>query len=315
MSHELSIREDGTVEAAFAGKVPWHGLGKMVLDRMTPHEGLTYANLLWKVKVVELFYHEEHDFREVRIPDTRAIIREDNGEYFGTVGPRFTPVQNEEQAEFLTALVGEGGTVECVGALFDGRKIFWTVKCPNELIIGGEDKIDKYIILVNGHDGSLAFTCFWSPVRVVCNNTLRAAIRGSSNEQSVRFRHTTNVQNKVDEARKILSIADQYYIDLASQFEKMIDFKISDEFFTGYTMKLFDDKEDTRNIVASNYRGERQTGTLWGAYNAVTQYADHQMRFRGKENREDKRFESVVYGPGHKLKQRAFDLCMTAIRS
>jgi len=237
----------------------------------------------------------------------------DNGEYFGTVGTRFKPIQNEEQAAFLESLVGEGNTVECVGALFGGRKVFWTVKCPSHMMIGGEDRIDQYLILVNGHDGSVGFVCFWSPIRVVCNNTVRAAMRGMKSEQAVRFKHTTNIMDRIDDARKTLEIGNQYFTDLANHFERFVDYKISDGVFKDYTKVLFDDKEDIRNIITTNYRAEQQTGTLWGAYNAVTQYADHQMRFRGKENREAKRFESVVYGPGQRLKQKAFDLCIRAV--
>jgi len=308
MSHELSIREDGTVEAAFAGKVPWHGLGVQVQENMTVNEALDLANLRWAVAVEKLFYSiRVGEYTEV--PDKRAVIRMDNGEYFGTVGTRFKPIQNEEQADFLNALVGEGNVVECVGALFGGRKVFWTVKCPEDLMIGGEDRINQYIILANGHDGTIGFTCFWSPIRVVCNNTLRAALSGRNSDYSVRFKHTTNIDNRLEIARETLGIANRYFLDLANHFESFLEYKISDEDFKDYTKNLFGDKEDTRNIIAANYQAERHPGTLWAAYNAVTQHADHQMKFRGKENREAKRFESVMYGAGYRLKQKAFDLC------
>ena len=309
MAHELEER-NGVIEAAFAGQKPWHGLGRMVDEHMTTEEALDLAHLRWKIKLCNLYYDPKSDEvlgESVPVPDTRAIVREDTGEYFGTVGMRYTPIQNEDQAAFIAALTGDGNVVECCGALFGGRKVFWTVKCPTELLIGGEDHIEKYLIVVNGHDGSLGFTVFWSPIRVVCNNTLRAALDGKG-EQVVRLKHTNNVHDRVDDARKTLGIAEDYFNQVGERFESFLTCKINPEDFLGYTEKLFGDKEDTRNIVKTNYQAENQTGTMWGAYNAVTQYADHQMRFRGQVGREEKRFESVLYGPGFKLKKRAFDL-------
>ena len=311
MSHELEER-NGVIEAAFAGQKPWHGLGQMVGENMTVNEALDAAHLRWKIRLLDLQYELNFD-NLVTVPDTRAIIRVDTGEYFGTVGVRYTPIQNEEQAAFIEALTGEGNVVECCGALFGGRKTFWTVKCPTELLIGGEDRIEKYLIVANGHDGSLGFTVFWSPIRVVCNNTLRAALGNSKGEQCIRFKHTNNVHDRIEEARKTLGIAEDYFNQIGEKFESFLTYKINPEEFLGYTKKLFGDKEDTRNIVTANYQAERHQGTLWGAYNAVTQYADHQMRFRGQEGKEAKRFESVMYGPGFRLKREAFKLANTLV--
>jgi len=315
MAHELEER-NGVIEAAFAGQKPWHGLGQMVKEHMTTDEALDLAHLRWRIMLLDLQYTlpdnavpdalYEGDYTRT-IPDTRAIIREDTGEYFGTVGNRYTPIQNEDQAAFIQALIGDGNVVECCGALFGGRKVFWTVKCPTELLIGGEDRIEKYLIIVNGHDGSIGFTVFWSPIRVVCNNTLRAALDGKG-EQIVRLKHTNNVHDRVDDARKTLGIAEDYFNQVGEKFESFLTCKINPGDFLAYTEKLFGDKEDTRNIVKTNYQAENQQGTMWGAYNAVTQFADHQMRFRGTVGREEKRFESVLYGPGFKVKKRAFEL-------
>ena len=255
----------------------------------------------------------------VKVPDKVAVHRGDNGLYLGTVGHDWVPVQNEEQARFIDALTGQGAAVvECVGALRDGRRIFWTVKVPGELTLANGDKIQKYLIVCNGHDGSLAFRAFWSPVRVVCSNTLNISFRDA--KDGIALFHRSKVTDHLEEARKLLGLADDYYTKLEGKFGALLDKAFTDAEFKLYVDEVIPptakDKEkddgytkleqESRSAIVNNFYhgvGHEMAGrTAWGAYNAVTEYLDHQKDYTS----ESRKFENLLIGGSKEVQQRAY---------
>jgi len=326
MAHELSIQKNGTVEAMFANHVaPWHGLGAMVDGAKSPLKALEIAHMNWTVTKAPLHVGK------FEVQDKAAIIRTDNGDYLGTVGTDYQPIQNKEQAEFVEALCGEGNAVvECCGALRQGRRQFWTVKVPGELIIGNADKIENYMIVANGHDGSLAFRAFWSPIRVVCQNTLNIALKGA--KEGVTIYHTKNAGDRVNDARRVLGIANEYYARMGETFTQMLEKEMSNAEFKLYADDVLQLKdipsseipEQTRKVrtqLIQNFNegvGVDLAGnSVWGAYNAVTEFVSHQRQTRGKSlstsERQEKSFENIFFGTGKDLNQRAFDKALALV--
>jgi len=322
MAHELSI-VDGVTEMFYAGERPWHGLGQGVEEAQTADEALRLAHLDWDVIQSPIYYHAGEDQSAdsaTKIEDRVANIRSDNHGYLGTVGSKYTPIQNSHAFAFMDELVGSGEAVfETAGAIKEGRRVWITAKLPQKLVIGDEN-IEKYLVLVNGHDGMLSFRAFWSPIRVVCNNTLRAALDGA--RDGVRYSHTVNIRNRVDEARRVLKLANAYYDDIGTAFEAMMMEPMSEydagDFFEWLVPLQEDAKKPAwgkriQNQLRMNFvngRGADMAGkTVWGAYNAVTEYTSHQLRFRGTETERDSRehrFNSVLLGNGYELQKRAF---------
>lgn len=326
MAHELTIRVGGEVE--FAANVerglPWHGLGQRVDHDMTLWEAYQKARLDWTVEQRELLFPGTDGFETV--PDRVGNVRSDTGTYLGTVGKNWTPIQNHEACEFVEALVGEGAAVvDCCGSIREGRRVFWTIKVPGDMIVG-EDRIDQYMIVSNGHDGSLAFRLFWSPVRVVCSNTLALSLGKRRNEDGIALRHTPNIATRIEEARRALALTTVHYETLAEQFDRLVRAPITDSEVSEYFAALVPDNSKaannsrTANIrtqLAVNYHSPREghvRGTWWGVYNAVAEYASHQMTVRNatEENRQESRFNSVLFGSARKLQQDAFDRALVA---
>jgi phage/plasmid-like protein (TIGR03299 family) len=54
--------------------------------------------------------------------------------------------------------------------------------------------------------------------------------------------------------------------------------------------------------IVDNFERDPAKGTAWGAYNAVSQYVDHQAKYKTDENR----LNSVWFGSGDDLKQKAY---------
>ena len=329
MAHELSINAEGKAEAMFAGEKPWHGLGTMVDGLKTPEQALDLASLRWTADRAPLYLHGPT--KPLQIPDKDAIIRSDTGAYLGTVGKHWVPVQNEEQAEFIAALTGTGeAVVECAGALRGGKRIFWTCKMPGTVKVTDGDEIEKYLILANGHDGHLAFRAFWSPIRVVCMNTLNAALDGV--KEGVVVYHRLDAKHRVEQARKILGIAGGYYSKLGETFKQMLAVSIGEAGFKSYLEEVFpieleEGKKPTkatiraRALVTENFqhgRGSEIAGqTVWGAYNAVTEFLDHQKQNGSKEESAEERlaskFEAVLLGGSKDVQQKAFNAALALV--
>lgn len=195
MSHNLD-RSGNFVHFADSRADAWHQLGQQVGHAMTAAEAFEAAGLAgWNVRKMPLVIPQEPVLTldgvttppPLTVPDSWATVRNNpiTGavDYLGVVGTKYTPVQNEESARVLDAIVDEAGGAryETGGALDGGRKTFLTMKLPTSMILDGidgqSDRTDWYVVALNSHDGSSAFRLLVTGVRIVCQNTQEAAIR------------------------------------------------------------------------------------------------------------------------------------------
>lgn len=321
MAHEITIRKDGKVEAAFAMEKPWHGLGILTPELMDPAEALRLANMDWTVSLSPIQTIQE--FGGVRMDAFRAVIRDDNLLPLGIVSKGYKPVQNAEQVDIIRTLIGEGLSVSACGTLFDGKKSFWTCRVPENLILSDGDSIERYLILSNGHDGMTSLQIYWSPIRVVCNNTLMASLRGITTKVSIK--HTQNVSSRIEEARAVLGLAQVYYSKLGESFNVMKSKPMDvDQFINSLLYPVFEVKEEEKKEIGKrkmekfekvidNFESAAgHEGTVFGGYNAITYFTSHQQvtdDLRGKDANE-RRFESVTKGVGKEINDRAYTRAM-----
>ena len=291
--HEISINQGGEAEAVFAGKPAWHGLGESVPEHVTVWAALEQAQLNWTVDQVPILRRQDASEQPTLIDTHVANVRSDDGRLLGVVGKDYVPIQHAEQATFIEALLGEGeGIVECLGALREGRRQFWTIRLPGNFQVGERDHIKRYLIATNGHDGTLAFRVFWSSVRVVCSNTLSIALRDAPS--GVALRHTSKVKERIDEARHVLGLADAHYRRLGETFEELASVEIGDREAEAFMARVFPfppkptDRqrrrvERTREQVLTNFMGgvgsELSGTTPWGGARPQPPFKSR-MRYR-----------------------------------
>jgi phage/plasmid-like protein (TIGR03299 family) len=200
--------------------MPWHGLGA-VLDEY-PHsidEALEKAGLGWKVTHGDVLvvrtpewtndFGTEHAAELIPAKGFKANLREDTGEVLGIVSNEYEVVENRDAFRFLDALIGSDLHFETAGSLWGGRRVWCLARLPEYIELGG-DCSATYIYVANSHDGSMAVTAAVTPIRIVCANTLGAALRqaeyGPGAQRTFRFRHTGNLQTKFAEARQVLGM-------------------------------------------------------------------------------------------------------------
>lgn len=200
---------------------PWHGLGTMVAEAPESREALRLAELDWRV-LQEPVYTENNEL----IAGYRVNVRDRDRKVLGVVTDRYKVVQNEEAFAFTDALLGEGVRYETAGSLQEGKRVWLLARMPREFIILGE-RITPYLVFSNAHDGSCAVKTALTPIRVVCNNTLNLALNTAKRSWSMI--HTGNINEKIEEAKNTLFLADAYMTALGNEFENLRQKKMTEK--------------------------------------------------------------------------------------
>lgn len=337
--------------------VPFRYKGSInVEDCETSRDVMIKANLDWEVSKCEVvakmpshgenfedansFFHGNHQYRECN--NIFATYRTDCNVPLGIVKERYTPVQNIDAFTFFDNAIGKDKAIwQTAGFFGNGERIFVSAKLPNNIFVKG-DPVDNYLVFTTSHDGSSGVKILFTPIRIVCENTLNAAIRQSSNYVS--FRHTRSVHENLDIAHEILGLCKSKIVYLQEQYNAMYNIKMSDEqaqtMFantiltdeeqfrikqTGHTIKqiilrdwraIEDSKISMKKVNTlseiNNYYyhgiGQKEiVGTGWGAYNAITGYYSNIDNSTGI-----KRMDSLLYGDKANKIERAGNLLLAA---
>jgi phage/plasmid-like protein (TIGR03299 family) len=190
---------------AYAGDTPWHGLGKPVSNDLTPAQMAVEADCFWQVEKQPIYQHWGEQYREV--PGRFNLTRMSDGKVLDLVGPLFQPVQNVDALGFFTEFVSAGGMkMETAGSLEGGRRVWGLASIQDGFTLAGGDRVEGYLLLCNPHRQGEAFTIKFTPVRVVCHNTITMALAGSG--ASFRMSHANRFDIEMQqEAKVVLGLA------------------------------------------------------------------------------------------------------------
>src|SRR3954453_1837896 len=219
MAHNINFNERTNKHSFFSTKEePWHGMGQIVEGYPTSAEAIKHAGLDYTVEKRKLFTYDNENnngnpdldiiIPEIEVPGYFATVRTDTEQVLGVVGKDYEIVQNTDAFAFFDAILGgEGIMYETAGALGKGERIFITAKLPDYIKVGNNDLIEQYLFLTTSHDGFGSITAAFTPIRIVCNNTLNAALRNHTN--AFKIRHTANAKERLEEAHKLMGITNQ----------------------------------------------------------------------------------------------------------
>lgn len=315
MAH--GIMENDTIAYNNQNGKPWHEIGYANDGYMTAKQVIEHANLGWEVEKFPMTV--PYGDTTLEVPNNFAMVRKDTHDILGVVGNQYTPLQNTEAFEFFDNIVDAGEAIyDVAGSLYNGRKVFVVAKMPDYIQVGQDDRdvIEKYVVLHNTHDGTSPVVAMITPIRVVCNNTLTWALKDSRTRQ-IRIRHSRNVVSRVAEASMLLGITNKIYTQLDGIFNQMSSVQLNteqmNEYFLASLGKDALEKVATRTQgmvedlfalveegAGVDYKGVR--GSLWGSYNAVTEYVDHVKNYKEGTPKMD----AILYGSGATIKENAF---------
>lgn len=295
--------------ASFASRaIPaWHGLGTVFAadDEVNASKILEIAHMGgWNVRLEPLAdvtdYHSYAQESHLVLRDNPYVP--DAVDVLAVVGSRYQPIQNEDVFTFGDNLLDGGGRWETAGSIKDGRVIFGSMAFDEQTIVldpkGAADTINTYLLVSSSHDGSAPVQVLVTPVRVVCQNTLNMALRGTKNVYKIR--HTLNAQSNVSEARAALKVSAAYFDKFSAEAEKMIQTQVSTDKFWEIVEAVYprptDDKkgaekkwQNRADLLEAIYLGRADgpdtmstiTGTAWGVVNALTERVDYYRTVRG----------------------------------
>lgn len=205
-------------------EIPWHKQGIILADYPTWEEGFVASGLNTDVEKVQAVQRlSDGTIRDIE--GEFEVRRVTDGQHFGFVSNTYVIFQNSDMFDLAKAMTGEGAKIESAGGLDKGR-ITW-ICAKTEGTTFAEEFIQDYYILTNTHGGGGAIRAAISPVRVVCQNTLNAAL--SAAKRSWSYRHTTNVKGHVDEAIQTLKNGQNYMEALGKEIDAMKMAKITEE--------------------------------------------------------------------------------------
>jgi phage/plasmid-like protein (TIGR03299 family) len=271
---------------AYAGEVPWHGLGELVPNDLTPAQMLQKAGLDWKVEKVPAFVNINGE--QVNT-GTEALVRETDGKILTMVSDTWNPVQNEQAFEFFNDFVGAGDMqMHTAGSLRDGRMVWALAKINESFELFKGDQVDSYLLFSNPHQFGKGIDIRFTPIRVVCNNTLTLSLNTKSDYQ-ISMSHRSEFDP--DAAKLALGIA----ADKLAKYKEMAAF-LGSKFYKAddlikYFNKVFpmtsnakgDESKISKNaklcldVIDTQPGAEFARGSWWQAYNAVTYLADHHL--------------------------------------
>lgn len=291
----------------------WHKLGTVVETEQTAENAVKLAQLDYNVVKSDLFTQDK------RVDSHVAIIREDTQEILGITTPKYKIVQNVNAFSFFDTVVGEGQAIyHSAGALGKGERIWILAKLPSNIVVGKDDTLEKYLCLTTSHDGKSSLKMYFTPIRVVCQNTLNMSMSDSKNGISIR--HSGDIKRKVDEAREILNISIDYYKQyeqIVNQFEEKPLMVSEVEKYFEKVLAFPEDEVSTRKENQKNtllhlfeYGKGQQLGnkhSLWKAYNSVTEYVDHHSSVKNLSSNPSNKLSNIWFGNGAKIKQKAWE--------
>jgi len=347
MSHDLNFNEENGKYAFVSNrKLAWHGLGTIVNGAMTSKEAIELAQLNYVVDKAELYAKfpsniaEQHDKKGVIVPNSYATYRTDTLDVFGTVKGRYEVIQNSNAFNFFDSIVGEGKAIfETAGAIGKGETVFISAKLPYHIKLNGNDIIDEYLLLTMSHDGTSSIQVMFTPIRVVCNNTLSAAISGSNHHHKVNIRHTKSAHSNLKLASSIMGLSSTIHKDMSELITTMSKTKITSETRDSYINNLFLTSDELTILARNNNRidyideistrkanmvkaiklfaeigvgqqEESTKGTLFGAYSAITGW---QQNIKGFTD-DSKMMKNIYLGTDYSLNTKALNSAIDLIR-
>lgn len=298
------------------GPPPWQNVGIELNHPMTSRNAIQTALLDYTVVKNPLKLNT--DLQQ----DVYATMRTDTGDVLGIVRESYQPIQNRDAFAFFDTLVKEQEAVYDTAGVFGRGECVWILaKLPGFIKVNGNDIVNKYLLLTNSHDGSPQVRVRVTPIRVVCNNTLTSALQGVG---ELCISHTLNTAEYLEQALTTFGMSSSVFEQLDVMFNRMAAKKISEHQLREYVQALVPDNEEAENTARteairnsvlrlhdSGQGAYLARGSLWGAFNSVTEYTDHIM----SDGDSATHLNSIWFGRGEQLKMKAFNLAEDMLRA
>ena len=274
---------------AYAGETPWHGLGTKVPADLGPLQMMQKAGCDWTVSKQNMYVLDG-----IPVTGKKALLRDGDNTVLDIVGDDWNPVQNDEAFEFFHEYCMAGDMeMHTAGSLDEGRMVWVLAKVKESFSILGDDQVDSYLLFSNPHKYGKAIDVRFTPIRVVCNNTLTMSLNSESKNQ-VKLNHRTVFD--ADMVKQTLGIAHDKFAKYKEVAEFLSSKRYTNESLLNYynevfphtyvgskgkNVEQFDDltknAKAAHEVLHTQPGATKGEGTFWQAFNSVTFMTDHLM--------------------------------------
>lgn len=312
MSHMIEIVE-GKANMAWAGQVPWHGLGVEIPADLTPDQIMAVAGVDWTVEKVPAYV--DIGGRQVDIGRS-ALVRSSDDKVLDVVTTDWEPLQNSEAFRFFNEYV-EAGDMEMhtAGSLKGGRIVWALAKIKESFTLFEGDKVESFLLFTNPHEFGKSIDVRFTNTRVVCNNTLTLSLNSASSNMA---RITHRSEFDAEAVKETMGIASSKLADYKEMASYLGSKTYNNEDIVTYFKRVFpvlSSKEPEAqksisknaaialNILEQQPGFEFAPGTYWSAFNAATFMTNHVL---GRSV--DNRVQSLWYGANKNLNVKALEI-------
>jgi len=278
--------------------------------------------------VYEAMEAAEHNFSVVKekiytdhgllVPDHVAIVNQDTGQYLGTVGSGWEPVQPQTVYELANDLIeSTNGKINGCFSMMNNAIMGISFQLAKKEYIEG-DPIDLNFIMVNSFNGTHGVAGHSTTNRIACMNQANTSNRVYS------LKHTKFVLNRIEIVKNILKFYENEIKNFDEKMMHLINTRMNDseaiEWFKSLFPKPKSPTGETRiekqvgifidclmNGRGSHISGVR--GTSYGAFQALTEYINHRkpVKIHNDRDEDEVKFQSIHFGAGNTLTQKALN--------
>jgi phage/plasmid-like protein (TIGR03299 family) len=312
MAHEIETM-------FYANAKPWHGIGtKLDGDALQSVDQVLQASGLdWEVEKVPMVTADTQQ----PIPESFATRRKSDNSILGVVGDRYTILQNHEALNWFNPwLESKQASMETAGSLRNGSRIFMLAKLSlDPMDIVPNDPVESYVLLSHSHDGSLSCRVGFTPIRVVCANTLKLAVHDKASKL-IRVKHSKSIHDNLANIQAVMNLAKQEFEATAEQYRRLARRGVNSNDISKYIKRVLGVTEDKpagakmANIITdiwSRIEGGKGNdmlgvkGTAWGMYNGLNEWLNYERGHTAAS-----RLDSLWYGPNAAMNQTALDYAL-----
>ena len=318
----------------------WHGLGTVVATApQTTQEAMQIAAMDWQVQESPVITFGDSDAGPALVEGWKVLRRSDNQKTLHVCRDSWTPVQNSEAFEWFDPIIADGDAeISAAVSLQEGKRIAITAKIKDGIsdVVSG-DPIEAYLLLFNSHDGTLSLGVKFTNVRVVCANTLAMALQGERrnisdemtwNGKTARIKHTRSIHANLEAVRDALDMQRRSFHYTIEEYRAMAKVDLSAAAFDKYLTTVFakqlegdrpvHDLRQYEQIVHNFESGlgmdiKGVHGTLWGAYNAVTEWTSHQRSQSDDVDSVRDRLNSLWFGSSAQINEQAHSAALALV--
>ena len=298
------------------GERAWHGMGVVTDGTLPAREAFETADALFTVEKRELLYTrttpetDERAWDYVAAPGVFGVVRTDTQALLGVVSKQYEIVQNDSllrMAEFIR----EEADMDSVVVLADGAKVAFTASlrgAQTDIVPG--DTVKRRIVGYLGHDGKTGCGAKFTNIRVVCQNTLTAALNESGAHSSIT--HKNGANGNFDALISSIDVARQDFVtecDLMREFSRAsmrlqgFD-EFVDEVYNIDEGQVFRKRDKLRDAFLRGYGSDFAPASIWNAVNAITHIETSTRGTTAAKGRAQ--FARGTFGAGAQISKKAF---------